>query len=248
MQGRPSLLQRLQSTHHQFAVALSNMPLSRKQAPVGTEPDTKTQPTRSARAADRRELLVHAAWRLVARQGLASLTIRAIATEVGSTTGIVMHYFATREAVIEEMIDRLYRRLRETYLTAAPPSAGQKQLRQLLLAALPVKKPVAFGWTLSVALQGESLRSPRIAQLHQDHYQRFEQDILSALEQLLPATVAHSARLLATQRLMVCLDGIGTQFVLRPKSMPPARQRAVLELELDAVLGTLTNQLTSKTE
>jgi AcrR family transcriptional regulator len=224
------------------------MPFSRKQAHVGCEPDNVTQPTRSARAADRRELIVHAAWRLVARQGLASLTIRAIATEVGSTTGIVMHYFATREAVVEEMIDRLYRRLRETYLAAAPPSAGQKQLRQLLLAALPVKEPVAFGWTLSVALQGESLRSPRIAQLHQDHYQRFEQDILSALAQLLPATVAPSARLLATQRLMVCLDGIGTQFVLRPKSMTPARQRAILELELDGVLSTLANQLISKTK
>lgn len=183
---------------------------------------------------DRREAIVHAAWRVAAREGLSAVTIRSIAGELGYTTGIVMHYFATKDAILREMIERLYKGLRETYLKAMAGAPTVQRLESLLLSALPLTRPLVFGWRLSIVLQGEALRSSAIAKLHRHYYRQFEGDIRGEL------TLLQGADLLArdtdidqaTAKLMVLVEGIGVSFVFRPKSMPPKLQRLLIAEEL----------------
>ena len=187
--------------------------------------------------ADRKELIIHAAWRLVATGGLAAVTIRSIAKEIASTTGIVVHYFATKEEVVEEMIDRLYSRLRATYNLALKNASAEDRLEKMLLATLPTKPKTAFGWKLSVALQGEVLRSKRIASLHNVHYQQFESDVCAELRRLQDAgKLSGDADLkMICSQLLVAIDGIGTQFVLRPAVMTPRVQRFLLQQQLSSI-------------
>jgi AcrR family transcriptional regulator len=187
--------------------------------------------------ADRREAIIHAAWRLVVANGLAAVTIRAISREIGSTTGVVMHYFTTKEEVVEEMIDRLYSGLRASCSAALSGTPADQRLEKLLLATLPIRSKTAFGWKLSVALQGEVLRSERIAELHRQHYQKFEDDICAELQRLQGIRVlADDVDLkLLSRRLMVFIDGVGTQFVLRPGVMTPKVLRQLLKQELSFV-------------
>ncbi len=186
---------------------------------------------------DRREAIVHAAWRVAAREGLAAVTIRSIAKEIGYTTGIVMHHFPTKDVIIEEMIERLYRGLRDIYLAEMNGAPDAHRLERLLASALPLQPRLAFGWKLSVVLQGEVLRSVKIAGVHRRYYRQFETDIRAELARLQENGLLSPGTDLdmAATRLMVLVEGIGANFVLRPKAMPPALQRRLLQEELSRV-------------
>ncbi|MGX5726141.1 TetR/AcrR family transcriptional regulator [Metapseudomonas otitidis] len=188
---------------------------------------------------ERRESIIHAAWKVVASGGLSALTIRSIASELGYTTGIVMHHFLTKEEILEEMIARLYQGLRETYLGSRNLNADpRKQMERMLLSCLPLTPSTAFGWRLSVILQGEALRSPTISQLHQKYYKQFGQDLNEGLLILQAANLlSEDADLgLIAARLTALIDGIGTNHALRPRSMPAKLQRQILLSELDQIL------------
>jgi len=188
--------------------------------------------------AERREAIVHAAWRMAASGGLSAVTIRAIAGEIGFTTGIVMHHFATKEAILEEMIDRLYGGLRDLYRASIERAGPHERLERMLLSCLPLKPDTAFGWKLSVVLQGEALRSPAIAKLHQRHYKVFEADIAQelALLQASGRIPAGTDLTLARMRLVALMEGIGTNHVLRPRAMPAKLQRQLMLDELARLL------------
>lgn len=183
---------------------------------------------------DRREAIVHAAWRMAARGGLAAVTIRSIATEIGFTTGVVMHHFTTKEAILEEMIERLFIGLRTAYRTAVEGAPPQRRLERMLLACLPLKPDTLFGWKLSIVLQSEVLRSPAIARLHQRHYRVFEEEILGELQhaQAIGQIAATADLAAAMTRLVVLVEGMGTTHVLRPRAMPARLQRQMLLDEL----------------
>lgn len=60
-----------------------------------------------ARGAARREALLDAATRLLAREGARALTHRAIAAEAGTTHGIARYYFGTLDQLLDEALRRL---------------------------------------------------------------------------------------------------------------------------------------------
>ncbi|MGB3067227.1 MAG: TetR family transcriptional regulator C-terminal domain-containing protein [Ottowia sp.] len=182
----------------------------------------------------RREAIIHAAWRMAAAGGLGAVTIRSIAAEHGLTTGAVMHHFPTKEAILEEMIARLYMGLQKICSESVARAKPQERLEKLLLACLPIKQSVTFGWKLSVALQSEVLRSPAIAKLHSSYYKVFEADVAREIENLraLGLTSANIDVPFVVARLIALVEGIGTNHALRPRAMPPTLQRRLLLEEL----------------
>jgi AcrR family transcriptional regulator len=57
-----------------------------------------------------RELLSNATWQVLAEDGLPGLTLRAVAERAGCTTGLVMHAFPTKRALLLHARDLLYER------------------------------------------------------------------------------------------------------------------------------------------
>ena len=55
--------------------------------------------------AERREQILDATLRLVARDGFAGVTLRDVASEVGVVHGLIRHYFATREQLVAAAFD-----------------------------------------------------------------------------------------------------------------------------------------------
>jgi AcrR family transcriptional regulator len=55
--------------------------------------------------AERREQILAATLRLVARDGFARVTLRDVAAEVGVVHGLIRHYFATREQLVAAAFD-----------------------------------------------------------------------------------------------------------------------------------------------
>jgi AcrR family transcriptional regulator len=57
---------------------------------------------------DRRIEVANAAWRVIVREGLDRTSMRAIAQELGATTGVVTHYFRDKEALILFALERVF--------------------------------------------------------------------------------------------------------------------------------------------
>lgn len=91
-------------------------------------------PTRSDRLiALRRQIILDAAQRAFARDGLESTTMRAIAKEAGCTTGAIYPWFSGKEAIyaalLRESLDRLHLHLTHE-LQAAPPGRAARRVIQ----------------------------------------------------------------------------------------------------------------------
>lgn len=55
---------------------------------------------------ERREVIIDAALRVMLRQGIAATTARDVAAEMGSSSGLIHHYFASMDDLLAEAFDR----------------------------------------------------------------------------------------------------------------------------------------------
>jgi len=80
-------------------------------------------------------MLSNATWEVLAEEGLPGLTLRAVAERAGCTTGLVMHTFPTKKALLLHARDLLYERT-AVRLDAAEASArgAADALRAVVLA------------------------------------------------------------------------------------------------------------------
>ena len=84
----------------------------------------------------RRDEIALVACRVVARFGFEQATIVRIAREAGYTTGMVAHYFDTKQDIIVAALRLILRRIEERLTPRA--TAEQPPLLTLLTEALPV--------------------------------------------------------------------------------------------------------------
>lgn len=78
---------------------------------------------------DRREAIVEAALAVMRRQGIGATTVRDIATELGTSSGLIHHYFATMDELIGEAFARAAGE--DLDLTIAAVATEQTPIRQL---------------------------------------------------------------------------------------------------------------------
>ncbi|MFD7115707.1 TetR/AcrR family transcriptional regulator [Streptomyces sp. NPDC059922] len=93
-------------------------------------------PARGDRDA-RREDVSEAVWRTLADKGFGGLTLRAVAATMGVSTGMLMHYFPTKRALVVHALDVLERRTADRPRRERP-AEGLAALRATLLDILPL--------------------------------------------------------------------------------------------------------------
>ena len=55
---------------------------------------------------ERRDQVIEAAFRVIARDGLSGTSMRAVAKEAGCTIGLINHWFSSRDDLIEATFDQ----------------------------------------------------------------------------------------------------------------------------------------------
>ncbi len=124
----------------------------------------------------RREEIALVACRVVAEYGFEQATIVRIAREAGYTTGMVAHYFDTKQDIIVAALRLILRRIEER-LT---PSAGESKpdLLALLTEALPVDETRYIECAFWIAFWGQVPADRRLkrvnAWLHREYLRLFE--------------------------------------------------------------------------
>lgn len=182
----------------------------------------------------RRQSLVEACARSLARLGTSGTSVRSICTEAGVSPGLLRHYFAGIDALIADTYrwtgDRVQAAL-DAAVEAAPPTPRARLLAYLTASFAP---PIADPELLStwLAFWGLTKTDARIAALHTEIYQ----DYRDGLEALI-SPVAPGDHRLTTVALTALVDGLWLELSLG--NAPFTREEAGLLAEkwLDALLS-----------
>ncbi|MBR0554090.1 TetR family transcriptional regulator C-terminal domain-containing protein [Ciceribacter sp. L1K23] len=134
---------------------------------------------------ERRQELITATLDCVAELGLQGATVRQIAAKAGVTGGLIRHYFAGKDEMMQAAYEELMAGMTGAAIAAADRggATARERLRDFIVANLT--PPVTDGRTLSLwaSFISHVRTDPTFARIHRESYLAF----LSALEQLIAA-------------------------------------------------------------
>jgi AcrR family transcriptional regulator len=182
-----------------------------------------------------RETFAEAAMRLIARNGLEGVTMRAVAAEAGLSYGSLFHYFDSKEELlmhaVRTTIGRQTRRVNEY----SGQYAGLEALEHLLCDDAVTNESSRDAWLVWMAFQYQAALRESFAEMNAELVAGWRQRIRGLLNDAksngeigeeIDTDIEASA-------LWAYSSGIGQLGVLHPDSFPPARQKALIANYLD---------------
>jgi AcrR family transcriptional regulator len=178
----------------------------------------------------RRDEILSATWRVIARDGIARATIRAIAREANCSRGILAHYFDDKADILGSALVMSHRRVAARMDAAAEGRRGLDALRVVMLEALPLDERRDLEAQIEISFWGRALGNPVLRDLQHSEFDH----LLARLRRHL-REAAGLGQLrdgidigLAAHQLVVLIDGISAERVLYPDRVTPDRQRKML--------------------
>jgi AcrR family transcriptional regulator len=127
----------------------------------------------------RRTQIVEVTWRLIATEGLEAATMRRIAEGARCTTGLVTHYFASKEdlllASLQRITDRSGTRMR------VRRSRGLDRLREVAEAVLPLDEERSLEWRVWLAFWGRAYSNDHLLREQRERYERWRSAVRRAV-------------------------------------------------------------------
>ncbi|MFJ1745868.1 TetR/AcrR family transcriptional regulator [Streptomyces sp. NPDC088116] len=112
---------------------------------------------------ERRELLADALMRLAAARGLEGVSLRHVAAEAGVSTGMVQHYFGTKDEMMTFALGMVMDRIRGRSQDELAPSSPRELVRGLLLQVLPLDETRRLENHVVLAFHAYAAVKPSIA-------------------------------------------------------------------------------------
>jgi TetR/AcrR family transcriptional regulator, transcriptional repressor of bet genes len=180
----------------------------------------------------RRDQIALVACRVVAENGFDQATIVRIAREAGYTTGMVAHYFDTKQDIIIAALRLILRRIEERL--TKPSGDTRADLMTVLAEALPVDEQryieCAF-WTAFWGQVSTDKRLKRInAWVHREYMRLFARCLAEGWPQWPQLTTATREQVLRS--VVTFINGVTASAVASQSDWPPAKQLEQLRLQL----------------
>ncbi len=187
---------------------------------------------------DRRIEVAKAAWRVIVREGLDRTSMRAIAQELGSSTGVVTHYFRDKEELTLFALEQVFENVLEDMKTCAEERQGIDRLAQMIFVALPLEVIDRDDWKVWTAFLGYSIGRESLVQEHRKRYDFLRQIIGQALAELQAAQIIRADLdvTLEANALIALVDGIGTGVVICPNQFSAEQQQYLVRRHINALL------------
>ncbi len=184
----------------------------------------------------RRDEILSATGRVIARDGIAGATIRAIAKEANCSRGILGHYFDDKADILGSALVHSHRRVGARMAPGSAGLTGLNALRSVMLEALPLDDRRDLEAQIEISFWGRALGNAPLRDLQHSEFDRLWARLRGHLDE-----AAEQGELgsgcdldLATHQLLVLIDGLSAQRVLYPDRVTPQRQ---IEM-LDRLLGS----------
>ena len=184
----------------------------------------------------RKDEILQATWRVIARDGLSRTTVRAIAREADCSLGILSHYFDDKMDILASALLLSHRRVRERTEKKVVGLNGMSALRIAMLEALPLDAERQLEARIEVSFWGRILSDARLSELGQLEGNLLASRLRGHLNEARAAgELREDLNLdLATQELLVLIDGVSVERTHFPASVPPKRQIEMLERRLSS--------------
>lgn len=192
---------------------------------------------------ERRERIAAALMRVAASQGLESVSLRHVAAEAGVTAGMVQHYFASKEAMMQFAMDTASTRFGERIAAAVEGLGHEPSARELVRAFLTTLmsttgRDAAEDGRVALAFMAYAATRPTVAASLERSNAELRDFIASQLRRAVaegtaPASLDPEP---AAAILMALTDGLGVQML--SSNLPGDAATAVLEAQLDLTFAT----------
>lgn len=185
---------------------------------------------------DRRDEILSATWRVIARDGIAKATIRSIAREAHCSPGILAHYFDDKADILGSALVLSHRRVAARMDARAAGRTGLEALRVIMLEALPLDDERDLEAQIEISFWGRALGNPELRTTQHAEFDRFAERLRAHLAEARKlGELRDSIDIdLAAHQLLVLIDGLSAQRVLYPGRVSAARQRQMLSELLDS--------------
>src|SRR5580658_4250943 len=120
----------------------------------------------------RRDEILSATWRVIARDGITGATIRAIAREADCSRGILAHYFDDKADILGSALVMSHRRVVARMEARAAGLAGLAALRVIMLEALPLDDQRDLEAQIEISFWGRALGPPELRELQHSEFER----------------------------------------------------------------------------
>src|SRR5881628_282389 len=169
----------------------------------------------------RREQIVRATIRCLARDGYAGLTMKKVARTAGVSQGILHYYFADKRAILVAALEMVMADLdrRVAAAQARGPRDPRARLRALITACLRLATEAREFWVVFVEFWGEMMHDRRLREINAVWYDR--------MRRLIGAVVAQGVRaglfrrldpLRAAAVILGLVDGVSLQLTFDPSA------------------------------
>ena len=184
----------------------------------------------------RRRDVSEAVWRVLARHGFDGLTLRAVAAEMGASTGLLTHYFPSKQALIRHALQ-----VSEEHSAKRPrrdaDAEGLAALRAALLDVLPLDPATTVMNRVWVSSWDVALGDRELGSAERARYRRWRARLRPIVEAAqrggdLPPR-ADIDDLVAT--VAAFTHGLVVQALFDPRTFPHHRQVVLLDAFLESL-------------
>jgi AcrR family transcriptional regulator len=187
---------------------------------------------------ERREQLIAAAARVIARSGYDAATVRDVAREAGVSTGVIAYYFEGKDDLFAHVLRSASRAFR-TRLESARDAAETPRGRLLALAeaATPSDEEAVRAHALWIDFWARAARDPALAGLTVRLYDGWRSEIADAVRdgQRAGAFRADADPDAFARGYAAAADGLATHVVLHRGTVTPRDMRAACAALVDVL-------------
>ncbi len=189
---------------------------------------------------NRRIEVAKAAWQVIIREGLDRTSMRAIAQELGSSTGVVTHYFRDKEELILFALGLVFENVAAEMAALSQGQQGIDRLEQMMFVALPLEQIDRDDWKVWVAFLGYSIGREHLVKEHRKRYDLLRQIIAQELANLQTAQLirADLDLTLEANALIALIDGIGTGVVICPEQFSATQQQYLVRRHINNLIAS----------
>jgi AcrR family transcriptional regulator len=184
---------------------------------------------------ERRLAFAGAAFRVIAKRGLARVTVREIAREAGFTTGALVHYFKSKDQVLIEASQYSGIIVRDRMQAHETGRKGIDALKHVIYEALPMTPEMRGTWNVWLGFWDRATHNKEVRAITELRYKEW-QNRIATLVKGAQATGELSAKVdpvRAAQSIISLVDGIGVRVLLTGAEISARRQKELVDSLID---------------
>lgn len=186
--------------------------------------------SRSDRGQDKRSDVVAATLRVIARDGLDKASMRAIAQELGCTTGVLTHYFRDKEEMLDVVLTELIAAIEEQRSEFHLGEMDLDRYIEYVCGLLPNTEAQVRWWKVWLAFTTSSFVKQRQSGENHRFYEAIRSSWSATFRKLIAGGCIRSDLNPQDEAdaLLAIIDGLGVQVLISPVYLTVERQRRLL--------------------